>query len=587
MKHSSFVRILILSCLSSPLFGFFGRTQIIPRSETVNAAREIAGWQEHINDYDVGRTYWSLYLAPEYKRSFRKQQLVDFLLGGDDCFAVQGSRALARDSRALLADYFGLPADFKSTIRFSPQISSFIFDMNMYIGLDGCAEGWYVRIHAPVVHTKWDLHLKECVDMVGTATHPAGYMGAMQVPRQDLASSFQEAMTGTFCNKCRQLKPLVFGDMQSPLAYGRILGRRTASRLSDVHFIVGYNFINDEDYHFGFNTRISAPAGTQPDARYFFQPIVGNGHHWEVGGGVTSHCIFWSSADELDFFGFWLDATITHMFADTQVRSYDFCGNPGSRYILLSEIVPIDDADVQVDGMPIEQQYIGKLFPAINKTSLCSKISMKVQVDMVAKIAYQQKGVQADFGYNLWYRSPEKLHARQCFDGYLALKGDAQVYGFVSQTAGNLTINDPLKLNATQSQATLRQGQGAGNFVAGAEFANANVDNPALADDSNGNPLLQLNQNDAAWLMIAQQQISTSNPPIVLTNCDVDEQSALNPRALSHKMFGNVSYTWEDIDEQYAPFLGGGFEVEWRCNCFNDNSAISQWGLWAKGGLSY
>jgi len=48
-----------------------------------------------------------------------------------------------------------------------------------------------------------------------------------------------------------------------------------------------------------------------------------------------------------------------------------------------------------------------------------------------------------------------------------------------------------------------------------------------------------------------------------------------------------VSYTWEDIDEQYAPFLGGGFEVEWRCNCFNDNSAISQWGLWAKGGLSY
>ncbi len=48
MKHSSFVRILILSCLSSPLFGFFGRTQIIPRSETVNAAREIAVSYTHL-----------------------------------------------------------------------------------------------------------------------------------------------------------------------------------------------------------------------------------------------------------------------------------------------------------------------------------------------------------------------------------------------------------------------------------------------------------------------------------------------------------------------------------------------------------
>jgi hypothetical protein len=98
---------------------------------------------------------------------------------------------------------------------------------------------------------------------------------------------------------------------------------------------------------------------------------------------------------------------------------------------------------------------------------------------------------------------------------------------------------------------------------------------------------IAINQNDAAYLMIAQQQISTSDGPILLTDCDIDECSALMPKALSHKIFGNVGYTWEHPNICFAPFLNLGTEVEWRCNCVNDNSAISQWGIWAKVGLSY
>jgi hypothetical protein len=151
---------------------------------------------------------------------------------------------------------------------------------------------------------------------------------------------------------------------------------------------------------------------------------------------------------------------------------------------------------------------------------------------------------------------------------------------------GDLNVNDPLALNVSQSEATLCSGQGDGNFVAGAEFANANADNPALASDANGNPLNQLNDNDSAYLMIAQQQINTSDEPILLTDCDIDVCSSLNPKALSHKIFTNIGYTWEHPNICYAPFMNLGAEVEWRCNCV-DNSAISQWGIWAKMGLSY
>ncbi len=567
---------------------FFGRTVILPRSETVNSARTLAGWQEHINDYDVGRTYWSFYIAPEYKRSFNNQQLVDFLLGGNNCFAVQGSRLPDRSTRgALLADYFGLPQDFSSSICFHPQITDFIFDMNFYVGLDGLCEGLYFRMHAPVVHTKWDLNLNECVDMKGTSTYPAGYMAATEVQRDDLSCSFHEAITGRFCTSCKQQKEFTFGDMQDALEFGRIMGRRNLSRLSDVHMALGYNFFQNDHYHVGLNMRLSFPAGNRPNPKYFFAPIVGNGHHWEAGVGYTSHVIFWSSCDALDFAGFWLDANITHLFADEQCRSYDFCDNPGSRYILLSKIVPVDDAQVEVDGMPIDSQYQSRLYPAINQTTLSSKISMKAQVDMVAKFSVQKKGVQWDIGYNLWYRSAEQLDSRCTFSDCFAYKGDAQLYGFVSQTMGDLNINDPLALNVSQSEATLCSGQGDGNFVAGMEYANANADSPALAGDANGNPLNQLNANDSAYLMIAQQQISTSNGPILLTDCDIDVCSSLNPKALSHKIFTNIGYTWEHPSICYAPFMNLGAEVEWRCNCVDDNSAISQWGIWAKMGLSY
>lgn len=566
---------------------FFGRTVIIPRSETVNAAREIAGWQEHINDYDVGRTYWSFYMAPEYKRSFNKQQLIDFLFGGWDCFAIEGSRAADRSPNALLADYFGLPSDFKSFVCFSPQITSFIWDMNFYLGLDSLCSGLYFRFHAPVVFTKWDLNIKECVLEKGTQGFPAGYMGAKEVSRKHLARDFQEAMSGFFCNRFNHLQPLVWGDMQHNLQFGCLQGRRNEARLSDVHMIFGYNFFNADDYHAGLNLRISAPAGNRPDPKYFFAPIVGNGHHAEAGIGWTSHIIFWSSLDELDYAGFWLDANITHMFADTQCRSFDMCHIPGSRYELLSKIVPIDQTDVLIDGKPMQEQYIGQLWPVINQTTLEVKVSMKVQVDLVAKFAVEMNGVQVDMGYNFWYRSAEKLHERCCLKPHFALKGDAQLYGFISQDSSDHKINDPIALNVTQHKATLCGGQNGGNFQSGKEFANVNADNAALATDGAGNVLYQLNQEDALALMIPQQQISASDGPIMLKDCAIDIASGLNPQALSHKLFANIAYAWENASVCFAPFLALGTEVEWRCNCFKDNSAISQWGIWAKGGLSY
>jgi hypothetical protein len=62
---------------------------------------------------------------------------------------------------------------------------------------------------------------------------------------------------------------------------------------------------------------------------------------------------------------------------------------------------------------------------------------------------------------------------------------------------------------------------------------------------------------------------------------DIDPTYALNPRAISNKLFGFIAYNWKNC--KIEPFLSLGGEVEWGSH----NSAANQWGIIFKGGLAF
>ena len=231
-------------------------------------------------------------------------------------------------------------------------------------------------------------------------------------------------------------------------------------------------------------------------------------------------------------------------------------------------------------------QYQGRLLPAINKTTLGSTISIAVQADIVLKFAYHRNGFETDIGYNFWGQSKEKLKKRDFFEeNRFGVKGDVQMYGFNNDDPSNVITT---ALNTTQSDATSGAGQGAGN----AKFTNANADNAVQVFNGDGNQLQQLSvatvdgTTDPAVLGIMLQNVQTSNPVVLLADKDIDEFSALLPRAISHKLFAYVNYVWDNSSDLW-PYLGGGLSVEWACPCVKDNSAHSQWSIWLKTGLSY
>ena len=194
------------------------------RSQGINDAREIAGWQTQINKFDAQSWYGSFSITPEYTRSFQNYQTAGYLwcdalapefdysihLEGccnDPLIRVQGTKVPDRAENALMAENFYLPTDFVSEVRINPVIENYLVDLNLYIGLDNLYEGLYFRIHSPICHTRYAMNMREKVINPGTNNYDPGYFNdtftgsgaspyqdpnAFGISRTQLLSSFSE-----------------------------------------------------------------------------------------------------------------------------------------------------------------------------------------------------------------------------------------------------------------------------------------------------------------------------------------------------------------------------------------------------------
>ncbi len=571
------------------------------RSQSINAARELVGWQAFINKFEMESVYGAFSITAEYTRSFKPCRLAGFFFGDDlqnGALTISGSRkgvtaedsatgAVARGEHEWLADYFGLSPNFESTVKFTPRISNFLVDLNLYLGFDEWWEGGFFRIHAPIVYTRWEMKMCEDVVKAGTLRFDAGYMDSVAIAHTSLPADFKTAMKG-----------VTWGDMTEALKYGKISDcKQTKTRLSDIEVALGWNFLQDEDYHLGLMLRASFPTGNKPCGTYLFEPIVGAGGHWMLGGGLTSHVQLWTSDDEESNFCMYLDANVGHYFKTKQTRSFDLKDRKNSRYILIQELgTPVANlyaGDAHNTAVAPSAQYKEKLFPLINKTTCCTDVSIAVQGDLAIKFAYNNGGFSFDIGYNLWGRSGEKFNEDCCKDCCLeskkyALKGDAYVIGWGANNATTVGIrNLAIPLSATEKNATINAGT---NTVTGTAYAltdryNPRIDNVKLAFGTTTNADDSIQYRTGVNHAGGTQQ-HTSYQPVFLS-CD-DLNMCKTPSALSHKIFAHFSYAWDDKeDDEWIPFLGVGGEVEFSGKSCETYSAVSQWGVWLKGGLAF
>lgn len=593
------------------------------RSQSVDAARDLMGWTDKINLFDMENLYVTGGITVEGTRSFDPDALTHCLFGltqrsltnSDELFVnVTGSAVTSRGATDWFADYFGLPPTFSSTLTFKPRVSNLIIDFEFYVGLDELVSGSYFRVHAPVVVTRWGLGFNESLinNSLTPAGYPAGYFTPSAVPVGNLLNQASEFFSG------EDVPTLPDGVTFEPLAAARFFEnvRLHKTTLAEIQMAAGYNFILCPCYHLGFNFRVYAPTGNRPHAIDAFEPIVGNGKHWEVGAGFTSHYTFWESDDEESSFGLYVDGNFTHMCNATQMRTFDLIGKPNSRYMLAEQLgTPVQNLFANplqgtVSGSTVPSAQIkGAYAPVANLTTLKVKVNAALQADIVALLNYTSCGLSVDLGYDFWARTCENIvikkgqgPTRLESGNVWALKGDAQVYGFVASDA---VTNPPapgtaIPLSATESTATIYAGTNAGSLQ------NPGIDNPQYATFTTASTLDQIviAPGDAGGPTTQQR---TSNDPVFLSNASIDLGGS---KGITHKLFAHLSYTWQEC-EDIVPYIGVGGKAEFgprhaeprctsgsACSLINNqplqpctacssctNCALSEWGVWVKGGI--
>jgi hypothetical protein len=588
---------------------------ITTRSRSSDTAIELSGWANQIHLSDPEDFYGTFAITPQYNRTFRPEKTIAPALFGDelahncDCptINISGKCAEGRVEGDWLADYFGLPQDFQSYVTFSPRVDSVSANFSLFLGLNELCHGMYIKIHAPVEHVRYRLGFEETVINKGSQPHEEGYFSNVEIPRDNLLANFAEFAGGCKApvldgiipasNTNNGLGTNAPGNVEFlPLNCAKMntCGKLTKTRLSDIQMALGWYCLQEHDSHLGIELLVAAPTGNKPCGDYLFEPIVGNGHHWELGGGINGHMLFWQSDDEQSHFGLWMQANISHMFNAKQRRFFDLINGSHSRYMLAAKTqAPVQNLFASPNPIPVlpdptapSAQFTRVLQPVANLTRGDVNVSIGVQSDVSAMFNYTRCGWSWDLGYNFWARSSEKITADCTSSCMLAneprswvLKGDAYVIGFSASDAEVPTppVNTPIALSASDSNATIHSGS---NVPADKNCNNGRGD-PATTP-ANTAPDTRRNQyiDHAEFAFFAQNatspihfrrratvgsngannQTNTSHNPIFLTIDDIDFCSA-ETKGRSHKIFTHLSYTWLDSD-CWTPYIGLGGKLE-------------------------
>ena len=397
--------IVLLLNIYSTTFGAqtFGKTFFTQRSQGSNAARENVGVYHLFPLCDMDCINGLLSATPQYTRTFKGSDLGAYLF-------FNGTNSMqfgpAGTANVFARNYF-LNDNFSGTATINPLIQNFLVDFDFRLGLDEWLTGLYIKAHAPVVWTSWNTELT-------TSNQSTGTFIAVEALGNPIASAspvitLEQAFAGQTINTG------LFPDLQTTLQFGRVDGKRTHVTVADVEVALGYNFVCNECAYFGANIRAIFPTGNRPDAVWLFEPIVGNGHHYELGGGIDTHYEFWNNCDSS--FGIYTNANIYHMFNAKQRRIFDLTANGvGSNRLLIKRFS--DPAT-----------YAGEMLFGPNVLALLCNVKNDVHVDAAFTLDYKRRGLTVDLGYNIWFRSKDIITITQNID--------SNTYAIAGQTLGS------------------------------------------------------------------------------------------------------------------------------------------------------
>lgn len=333
---------------------------------------------------------------------------------------------------------------------------------------------------------------------------------------------------GPFTFKNALAGHMLTSDWSEPFKYGKINGKQEKTGISDIDVKLGYTVLNDAGSKIALNVGVTLPTSNKPEAVYVFEPLLGNGKHWALGAGLDTTFSLWRS-DNVDYRYLYVVVAgdYRYLFENTQMRTLELKGKNWGRFIRMRQENPSSAGNL-----------LGNSLPGINALTRSVKVTPGSQFDAeVALCLRVNRNWHVGLGYNIWARGEESVKLKNSWDA-------AGKFGLISS-------------NNLYAQA--------GTVTAPA----AAQPNPAYLTTGPIGTGISSNTTIKATAAGNGNFIQAS---------DID--TAPHPFALTHKIFGNVDYTFTG-DIKLVVGAWGSYEFA------SENTALEQWAVGLKAGTSF
>lgn len=382
---------------------------------------------------------------------------------------------------------------------------------------------------------------------------------------ESAASSFTQAMSGefTFNNTVQRLYGnLNIGTDQNTQTWG----------VADILLWLGFDAICDETKHLGVYLKMVIPTGTVISENwlsYAFNPVIGNGHHFEFGAGVSAHYDYCHQKNTT-----WrakIDGYVTHVFNTVQKRWFDKTALPMSRYALVKELQYSGNAAINAlnDNYTVNQMtYLGN----INSAEM--NISNDVRAEAIAEISLHCTCFSAALGYAFSGLSADRINSycNNPFTNTVPIDDpNALSYGF----KGIAPLSTLVITNITENNEVFTPSSAeVGNGITPTNYPLAAIYQPSQGEALTTDIYVKsaadvtIGGNSGAYLYgntTNQQQGSEETDPettytgptaidlFQLPSITPDNTSGIMDAQILNRIFGKVEYEWESI---YLPRLG-------------------------------
>ena len=544
IKKSTILRTASLALLSLTQVNAGDKTNktfVLPRSSGYELPMQLTRWHTHTKDHSAFGGH--IQMIPFFQQSTNGSKLGQYFT-----FANKKSLSISQTSASTTSSdvhsyNFNLPSEYVGSISFKPKREVYGMQFAYMIDLHRWLKHFYFVMSSPVINVKHRTGFKETITTPGTTTTHSGPQSVQAFLRGDRLTS----------------------DFAQSLMYGKIDGNQSESGMADTELKFGYIAYEKKQAKIAVNIGCTVPTGNRPEGVYMFEPVVGNGHHWALGGGFESSIRLWHGADEdTKHINLILSADYRYLLEADQTRTLELKGKNWGRFIRMRQADPRDTT-----------RLLAGVLPGINAMTRKVKVTPGSQVEGVASLCFKAtKYWHFGLGYNIWARESEsvKLKGSWTQQGQYGLYANDSSYQEEGKVV-NITDSNAVPVVYTPATPPAKVNQTP--FDAATPTSSWTI----AADNLFPKIIRPVPSSTGISSDTTISTLATGNGNYIAES-DVDKCGS--PAAVSHKIFGNIDYTISP-DGKYPFVIGlmGNYEFA------QNNAAISQWEIGLKLGTAF